>query len=204
MILTQRRLVAPAHLGVPGRLTAVGRLAGPVLALGWLAFITWPYLRAAASSLSRKNDFGTQQVAPALALLALLAGVGLLIGAMRRQRLTRLYAYSTVAGAGLIFVAVLTAGGVAGAAAAVVWLVMLSWAVGERLLRLLFGELAPPRGPERVIFSIALALGLSSHAVLGLALVGMLYHWLALALLLLLSLVLWRDLLDKARALARS
>ncbi len=174
-----------------------------VIPLAWLIFITIMYVLTAVATLSYSTGPGVQQAWPILAIIATLVAIGLGVGASRRKTLVRLYVYSLIIIVSFLMAVILIAGGAAAAVATLLWLVLLGGALGERLLRLFFRHSGGPRGYERAAFAIALALGLYSHAVLGLALLGLLNRWLVVATLVLLTVLLWRDLLNIVRTVLR-
>ncbi len=168
-----------------------------LLALAWLVLITIPYASTAAGALAHADFLGASQALPTYVAVIILTVLGLVVGRFGRPELQQLYCRVLLLGAAALVLAILVAGRVAAAAAVVVWLVLLGWALGERVLTMLIGEGVQPRA-ERAVLSVALALGLYSHGTLVLALLGLLYRWLVLGALLLLSLLVWRDLRDKA------
>ncbi len=170
-----------------------------LIPLVWLVAITTPYLLASTETLSHSNTFGTRQASRTYEVLAAVVGLGLLVGMVGRRRLCTLYAYAAFVIASLLALAIVVGSQAWGAAAAVLWLVMLGWAFGDRLLGWLFRGHDTPAGLEGATFSIALALGLYSHLTLGLALLGLINRWLVFGLLAALSLLLWRGLVQRLR-----
>ena len=173
-----------------------------IVPLAWLLVVSVPYLVAATDELPNPNYWARTRTWQATAAIAAVAVLGGAAAATRRELLGRLYAWTVLAAAGALLGAILVAGRAAAAFAVVLWLVLLGWALGERALRLLFRG-APPRDAEAALLAVGLALGLYSHAILGLALLGLLDRWLVAALLAGLSIACWRDLLGKARLAAR-
>ena len=188
----------------PGALTAVGGLAA-ILGAAWLAFVSVPYLRLAAAAATqlvttrRASEPGAREAALVLLAIAGLAAIGLAVGAARRPAWSTAYAVVVVGLAGTAVLGLLTLGGAVWPVAVVLWLAVLGASAGGRLLDRLFAGGEGPVGLERATFGLALAFGLTSHAMLALGLLGGLHWWLVAGLLLGLSARLRRDLLAVSR-----
>ncbi len=189
-----RTAALPGSLGVRAWRNVLG-----LIPLVWLAAITTPYLLASTDTLGHSDSFGTRQAWPTYQVLAVVAGLGLLVGVIGRRRLSKLYAGVVLSAASLLTLAILVGGQAGAAAAAVLWLVMLAWAFGDRLLAWLFRGHDAPVGPQGAVFSITLGLGFYSHLTLGLALLGLLDRWLVVGLLAALSVVFRRELVQRLR-----
>lgn len=171
------------------------------LAVCWLAWLSVLYVRLGEQpfDLVRALPLGRRL----LGGLTLLVAVSLCAGAIRSPNVKRYFGQGLLALAGVVIAAILIRGRVLGAVSTVVWLVMLACVSGQWLLDRLFRGNAGPRGTDRIVFALALALGLASHMVLAVSLIGVLYRWPIVLALIALSAIQWRALADLARALPR-
>lgn len=170
-----------------------------VVAAAWLLVITMAYLLASGSVVVVASERLAAQASQhwlMAGLVGIASGlVGLVWAGSRRQVwLGRLAVGAIVGVTTLLIGLILVAGRAAGAVAAVLWLLALGWAVGDRVLQFLLPAMMRQRLGAHRVLAIALGLGLLSHAMLGLALVGLLYQLLVLSLLIGLSLMLRRSL----------
>ncbi|GAF68879.1 unnamed protein product, partial [marine sediment metagenome] len=85
---------------------------------------------------------------------------------------------------------------------AFLWLLLLAFGIGRRLLRVVFRRELPDAA-ESAVFSLGLGLGIYYLLAFALALGGLLYDWVAVIVLLLLSVLLRRELLAAVKGTFR-
>ena len=172
-----------------------------MMALAWLAFITIAYVVATHYPVRYDAFRGARQAWPFLAIIVVAAGAAFLVGAWGSERARRWCSALLVTASGGLALAVTVMGQHGIAVAVALWLALVAWTAGDRLLSLLVGTegRAPPL--DRVPFAVGLSFGLFSHGMLGLALLGLVHFWLVVVILAALTLLLWRDVLATFRAL---
>jgi hypothetical protein len=103
---------------------------------------------------------------------------------------------------GFAAIIILLAGGNLWGILAFMWLLSVAWALGGRILRLLVGKQADLHLRSAVV-AVGLGFGCYSLLMLVLAVIGLLYNWLAVGLLIVLTIALGRDLVAGGKELAR-
>jgi hypothetical protein len=154
----------------------------------WLGLITVNYLRATEPFLRQALQRGEGK----LILLGLIGlGIAGFVGGLRKVQFSVAYLVFLMFGFLIACVAFLGLGGNFLAVMAAVWLFIVAWIWGDWVLKRLFRS-SGPTGVLRGVLATLLGCGLISHAVLALALAGLLYRWLIVALLLLALLPAWQ------------
>ena len=196
-------LVVSASPSTSARRLLVHRFL-PLLAFGWLVLLTALYAAVAVRSLTHSTYLGTAQAWPTVAVIGVATLIGCLVGALNRPSVLALYCRVVVGGAALIVLTLLIASQSIVEVAVLLWVLLIGWSIGDRLLRLLFRREAGPVGHERIAFGIALSLGLFSHATLALALLNQIYRPLVVLLLVAATVGLWSDIRPRVRDLLQS
>jgi hypothetical protein len=178
------------------------RMAVAALTIVWLAGISVPYVHAAWRALGSAQFLGCAQATTTVIAAALVAVVGLLVGALAPLRARMLFLRGMFALAGLAAAFIAVRSGAAWPMLAAIWVLLLGWAAGARVLRLLVGDPDQDGGSVRAALAIAVGFGLTSHLGLLLAVTGMLHLWLLVTVLLAGTMLLRRDLLAELQAVA--
>jgi hypothetical protein len=185
-----------AHCAVPILQTTI---------LAWLAIITWRYLLSALDNWAAYHEHWPHLAESFYVLLiswlvviatAFAAG----LSAKPLARRLGIQIVLALALAALVLVAILsrTLLGVL----AFLWLLLLAFGIGARLLRVIFGRQVFD-SMETTVFSLGLGFGMYYLFTFALALGGLLYKWVAVIVLLLLSVLLRRELLAAVKGTFR-
>ncbi len=172
--------------------------------IAWLGLIAVAFIRAAGDALLSDQFLGCRQALPSVAVGAAIVAFGVPLGLLAPVWLRRFTLRCAFALAGLLAASMAVLSSAAGALLGVSWLLLLSWAVAERLLRVLL-PLAPASPyHDRALFGAVLGLGLTSHLGLLLVATGLAYRWLLVGLLLLGSMWLAGDIWENLRCIFKS
>jgi len=181
-----------------------GRLMGRAawgLGLAWLVFLAVVSIRVTLPAIRSADYLGIKQVLPLFALAALYLAAGLVVGVLRSTRLAGLYYRLSAAGLGLLLILVAFGGGLWKAILVAAWCLLLFWGVGDRVLGLVLASRAKEKDGFYNVLALMLGMGIFSHAILALGLLGLLRAWLVLPALAILTLVLSKRFLITGKAI---
>jgi len=185
--------------GGPGR-RFIGQAAWGI-GLAWLVFLAVVSIRVTLPAIKSVDYLGIKQVLPLFALAGLYLAAGLVVGVLRSTRLAGLYYRLSAAGLGLLLILVAFGGGLWKAILVAAWCLLLFWGVGDRALRLVLASKAKEKDGFSNVLALMLGMGVFSHAILALGLLGLLRAWLVLPALAILTLVLSKRFLTTGKAI---
>lgn len=172
--------------------------------MAWLVLLTCTCAWVSLPALVRWDYLGVRPARPVLALAAVAALMGLLVGLTGSSRLARLHARATAFSVAVFTMVLALAGGQARGFGVVLWTLALCWAGGDRLLTVWFRAGGGPEGGLRNALATALGLGIAGHAVLAFGLLGLLRPWVLAAGLGLVTVGLRKELLTGVTRTARA
>jgi hypothetical protein len=185
--------------GGPGR-RFIGQAAWG-LGLAWLVFLAVVSIRVTLPAIRSVDYLGIKQVLPLFALAGLYLAAGLVVGVLRSARLADLYYCLSAAGLGLLLILVAIGGGLWKAILVAVWCLLLFWGVGDRVLGLVLASKGKEKDGLYSVLALMLGMGIFSHAILALGLLGLLKAWLVLPALAILTLVVSIRFLSTGKAI---
>lgn len=178
----------------PAPTTVAGHWAW-IAAATWLLLAVSTYAWVSLPALVKPGYLGAKHALPVLALVALAGLAGLVVGLSGSPSLARLHLRLASLGIAALAGLVAVGGEVVLAFAVTAWILLLCWALGDRLLSLLFRPTQGPAGGLRHALSAMVGIGIAGHTVLAAGLLGLLTRWFFLALLVAATLALRRRVL---------